>query len=173
MRHGTTRSRNKLVQPSNSTNTGRSSTDTICSVPGRNGDIRRKPEPVEAVGRDRQQVRQFADGRKRGAPSISTGTRPLNAARFSSTGCAERERLTTHKMVSSPNSAQIANILRLPGLKKRRAAPRGWSCERREGAWSSSKANWDRGIGPRRWSRGTRTPRPHDGRQVKTLRIGA
>src|ERR1700730_4577326 len=60
-------------------------------------------------------------------PSISTGTRPLNEARLSSTGCAERDRLATHRMVSSPNSRRYARILRLPGLKTRRdPRPNAW-----------------------------------------------
>src|SRR3984893_12286712 len=66
-------------------------------------------------------------GGKAVRPSISTGTRPLNAARFNSTGCAERDRLATHKIVSSPTSRKYANILRLPGFKKRRAPrPNAW-----------------------------------------------
>src|ERR1700722_17435569 len=60
-------------------------------------------------------------------PSISTGTRPLNEVRLSSTGCAERDRFATHKMVSSPNSRRYARILRLPGRKNRRAPrPNAW-----------------------------------------------
>src|SRR5260370_24331640 len=60
-------------------------------------------------------------------PSISTGTRPLKGARFNSTGCAERDRFATHKMLSSPNSRKYARILRFPGLKKRRdPRPKDW-----------------------------------------------
>src|SRR6202051_4022136 len=60
-------------------------------------------------------------------PSISTGTRPLNEERLSSTGCAERDKLATHRTVSSPNSRKYASILRLPGLKNRRAPrPNAW-----------------------------------------------
>src|SRR5580693_4827040 len=60
-------------------------------------------------------------------PSISTGTRPLNGARFNSTGCADRDRFATHKIVSSPNSRKYAKILRLPGRKKRREPrPKAW-----------------------------------------------
>src|ERR1700722_5907419 len=60
-------------------------------------------------------------------PSISTGTLPLKALRFNSTGCAERERLATQRMVSSPCSRKYARILRLPGLRKRRVPrPNAW-----------------------------------------------
>src|SRR5580658_486911 len=60
-------------------------------------------------------------------PSISTGTRPLYAARLSSTGCADRDRLATQRMVSSPYSSRYTRILRLPGFRKRRAPrPKAW-----------------------------------------------
>src|ERR1700722_11027754 len=60
-------------------------------------------------------------------PSISTGTRPLKGARFNSTGCAERDRFATQRIVSWSNSRRYARILRLPGRKNRREPrPKAW-----------------------------------------------
>ena len=57
----------KLFQPSNSTSTG-SPRAAALLVPGRRRRVAAQLEPVEAVARQRQQVRQLADRRKRRAP---------------------------------------------------------------------------------------------------------
>ena len=65
---------------------------------------RRQQEPVEAVGRQRQQVGELADRRKHRAAISSTGTRPANSDRSSSTACGVRDRLATHRIVCVPRT---------------------------------------------------------------------
>jgi hypothetical protein len=64
MRHGTTRLRKKLFQPSNSTSTGQIFDRQALGVPARRRGVGGQAEPEEAVRRQRQQVGQFADRRE-------------------------------------------------------------------------------------------------------------
>src|SRR3978361_1735704 len=52
---------------------------------------------------------------KRVRPSISKGTRSFQGERSSSVGCADRERLATHRMTSSPCWRTYASTDRLAG----------------------------------------------------------
>ncbi len=52
-------------------------------------------------------------------PSSSTGTRALKRERSSSTACAARDRLATHRIASSSYSRRYARTLRLPGSQER------------------------------------------------------
>jgi hypothetical protein len=80
MRQGTTRSRKKLFQPSNSTSTGRSSTGSLLGVPVGRQRIGGQAEPEEAVGRQRQQVGQSPIGGKALRPASPPARGPSRRA---------------------------------------------------------------------------------------------
>ena len=73
-------------------------------VPAGHLGIAGEPEPVEAVAGQRQQVRRSPIGGKRRSAHHLDRHAPLVCARSSSTGCAERARLATHRTTSSPYS---------------------------------------------------------------------
>ena len=93
----------KLLSPSMSTSTGGLVAQHVF-VPGGRRSVAAQPEPVEAVARQRQQVRQLADRRERRAAEQLDRHGALVLRRSSSTGCAERDRFATHRIMSSPYS---------------------------------------------------------------------
>ncbi len=105
IRHGTTRSRKKLIQPSNSTRTGTSSRATCSSCHfGISTSAASRNQKKPCAG----SVRRYGSspiGGKAVRPAISTGTRPRKRRRSSSTGCAERARFATHR-IASPSSSR-------------------------------------------------------------------
>jgi hypothetical protein len=83
-------------------------------------------------------------------PSISTGTRPLNACSGSSTGCAAFDRLATHRMMVSFHCRRYAKILRLPGWMKRSVPrPKAWVWRR---CASMRRVQFSKECGSRCWA---------------------